>query len=190
MEPKSKWRKNQMLAERESYKYLGVGEADTTIIMLRHQHGCPFSIVHCFRQVFRATSRICTELLYVGSSWSSCLCSSMWRVPQEYVTCVRPYFFSSVLHVWFVELGWFSWWHSCCFVGCCLQDLFNFARRIFNELKWKKKKIRRKQYFRRTIKLLETKLCSKNLIKTINIWTILLIKMNMRGTQTNGSEDK
>ena len=23
---------------------------------------------------------------YVGSSWSSCLCSSMWRGPQEYVT--------------------------------------------------------------------------------------------------------
>ena len=46
----------------------------------------PFSIVHCFRQVFRATSRIGTELLYVGSSWSSFLCSSMWRGPQEYVT--------------------------------------------------------------------------------------------------------
>ena len=34
-------------------------------------------IVHCFRQVLRTTSRIGTELLYVGSSWSSCLCSSM-----------------------------------------------------------------------------------------------------------------
>ena len=46
----------------------------------------PFSIVHCFQQFFRATSCISTELLYVGSSWSSCLCSSMWRGPQEYVT--------------------------------------------------------------------------------------------------------
>ena len=46
----------------------------------------PFPIVHCFRQVFRDTSRIGTELLYVCSSWSSCLCSSMWRHPQEYIT--------------------------------------------------------------------------------------------------------
>ena len=46
----------------------------------------PFSIVHCFWQIFRVTSHISTELLYVGSSRSSCLCSSMWRGPQEYVT--------------------------------------------------------------------------------------------------------
>ena len=32
------------------------------------------------------TSRISTELLYVGSSWSCCLCSSIWRGPQEYIT--------------------------------------------------------------------------------------------------------
>ena len=30
----------------------------------------PFSIVHRFRSVFKATSRIGTELLYVGSRWS------------------------------------------------------------------------------------------------------------------------
>ena len=46
----------------------------------------PPPIVHCFRQVFRTTPRIGTEPLYVGSSWSSCLCSSMWRGPQEYIT--------------------------------------------------------------------------------------------------------
>ena len=45
-----------------------------------------FSIIHCFWLVFRATSCISTELLYVDSSWSSCLCSSMWRSPQEHVT--------------------------------------------------------------------------------------------------------
>ena len=62
------------------------------IIMLRHLHGYPwpfspsFSIFHCFRQLFRNTSRIGTEQLYVGSSWSCCLCSSMWRGPQEYIT--------------------------------------------------------------------------------------------------------
>ena len=32
-----------------------------------------------------ATSCIGPELLYVGSSWSSCLYSSMWRSPQEHV---------------------------------------------------------------------------------------------------------
>ena len=43
----------------------------------------PLPIIHCFRQVFRATSRIGTELLYIGSSWSSCLCSSMWKGPHS-----------------------------------------------------------------------------------------------------------
>ena len=43
-------------------------------------------IVHCFRQILRATFRIGTELLYVGSSWLSFLCSSIWRRPQEYIT--------------------------------------------------------------------------------------------------------
>ena len=46
----------------------------------------PFSIVHCFQQVFKSTSRIGTYLLYLGSSWSSCFCSSMWSGPQEYIT--------------------------------------------------------------------------------------------------------
>ena len=46
----------------------------------------PFSIVHRFQQVFRATSRIGTEPLYVGFSWSSCLSLSIWRGPQEYIT--------------------------------------------------------------------------------------------------------
>ena len=45
----------------------------------------PLSIVYRFRQVFRDTSCIGTVLLYLGSSWSSCFCSSMWRRQQEYV---------------------------------------------------------------------------------------------------------
>ena len=40
-------------------------------------------IVHRFWQVLRATSRIFTELLYVGSSWSPCFCLAMWRGPIE-----------------------------------------------------------------------------------------------------------
>ena len=46
----------------------------------------PLPIVHCFQQVFRATSHIGTELLYVGSSWLSCLCSAMWRGLQECIS--------------------------------------------------------------------------------------------------------
>ena len=26
-----------------------------------------------------------TDMLYIGSSWPSCLCSSMWRGPREYI---------------------------------------------------------------------------------------------------------
>ena len=37
----------------------------------------PFSIVHYFRQVFKTTPRIDKELLYVGSSMTSCLCASI-----------------------------------------------------------------------------------------------------------------
>ena len=46
----------------------------------------PLPIVHRFRQVLGATSRIYTEQLYVCSSWSSCFCLAMWRGPQEYIT--------------------------------------------------------------------------------------------------------
>ena len=46
----------------------------------------PLPIVHCFRQIFRAISRIGTELLYISSSWSSRFCSAMWSGPQEYIT--------------------------------------------------------------------------------------------------------
>ena len=37
----------------------------------------PVSIVHCSQEVFQAASCISTELLYIGSSWSSNFCSSM-----------------------------------------------------------------------------------------------------------------
>ena len=61
------------------------------IISSHHQDGYhdPLStllpIIHCFRQIFRTTSRIGTELLYVSSSWSSCLCTSTWRGPLDYI---------------------------------------------------------------------------------------------------------
>ena len=47
----------------------------------------------------------------------------------------RPYFSSSVLHVLvrltlIVFVMGSRWPYNCCFVGCCLQDLFNTARSI------------------------------------------------------------
>ena len=38
----------------------------------------PVSIVHRYREVFQATSCIDSELLYIGSSWSSYLCLSIY----------------------------------------------------------------------------------------------------------------
>ena len=40
-------------------------------------------IIHRLRQVFRATSCILTQLLYVCSSWSSCFCSAIWGVHRS-----------------------------------------------------------------------------------------------------------
>ena len=45
----------------------------------------PVSIVHRSRLVFKATFCIGTELFYVGPSWSSYLCLSMWGDPLEYI---------------------------------------------------------------------------------------------------------
>ena len=42
-----------------------------------------FSMVHRFRQIFKATSCIGTEQLYVCSGWLPCLCSSIY--PYEFV---------------------------------------------------------------------------------------------------------
>ena len=46
----------------------------------------PVYIIHHSRKVFQALSYIGTELLYIGSSLSLCLYSSMWRGPRECIT--------------------------------------------------------------------------------------------------------
>ena len=46
----------------------------------------PLLIDHYFRHVLSDTSRIGIELLYVVSSWSSCLCTTMRRCSLEYLT--------------------------------------------------------------------------------------------------------
>ena len=48
----------------------------------------PFSIIHHSWWVFKATSCIGTELLYMGSSSLSCLCSCMWRGPNILIILV------------------------------------------------------------------------------------------------------
>ena len=45
----------------------------------------PVSIVHFYREVFRVMPCICIELLYIDYCWSSCICSSIWRGPKEYI---------------------------------------------------------------------------------------------------------
>ena len=60
------------------------------IITSRYRHGYPWRSLtidlYCLFLLagLSLTSRIGTEQPYVGSSWSSYLCSSMWRGPPEY----------------------------------------------------------------------------------------------------------
>ena len=98
-------------------------------------------IVHRLWQVFRATSRILTELLYVCSSWSSCFFSrpyvgvrwSMSLMSSSLILQQCPA--CQVRLTWIVfVMGVGRWPYSWCFVGCCLQDLFNIARNILVEL--------------------------------------------------------
>ena len=92
-------------------------------------------IVHCFWQAFRTTSRIYTELLYVGLSWLSCLCSVMQRGPQEYITYELILLLQQcptclVYLILMVFMIGDKWPYSYCFEECCLQDLFSIARSI------------------------------------------------------------
>ena len=94
----------------------------------------PVSIDHRSRQVFQATLLIITELWWIGSTWSSNLCSSMWNGLQEYIAYelslpLRQCPVCLVRLTWIVFVMGGSWWYSCCFVGCCLQGFSNTARK-------------------------------------------------------------
>ena len=96
---------------------------------LSRQKNYPFlKNVITSQQVFKAISCIGTELLCIVSSWSSYLCSSMWRGPQEYVTYECPTCLVHLTLIVFMMSG--RWRYSCYFVECCLQDLFNIAHSI------------------------------------------------------------
>ncbi len=47
-------------------------------------------IVHRFWPVFRATSRVLTQLLNVCSSWSSCFCSAIYRCTSHELVPASP----------------------------------------------------------------------------------------------------
>ena len=99
----------------------------------------PVSIIHRSQEVFKAKFRIGIELSYIGSSWSSCLCSSMWRGPLEYITYEFVLTSPAVSCMsGLSKLDSFCdgvrWLYSCCFVGCCVQYLFNIAHSILVQL--------------------------------------------------------
>ena len=79
-----------LLAKKYFYCYLGqkssLSSCRPASTDLPYPLLLPVSIVHYSRQVFQATSCIGSELLYIGSSRSSNLFSSMWRGPREYIT--------------------------------------------------------------------------------------------------------
>ena len=92
-----------------------------------------FPIVHHLRQVFRATSRILTLLLYVCSSWSSCFCSAISGVHRSTSLMSSSLLFQQcptclVRLTWIVFVMGGRWPYSWYFVGCCRQDSFNIAR--------------------------------------------------------------
>ena len=95
----------------------------------------PLCIIHRSRLISKAISCISTELLHVDSSWSPCLCSSMWRGPGKYVTyefVFTPPAVSACLVrlIFIVFVMGSSWPYRFYFLGCCLRDLFNIAGSI------------------------------------------------------------
>ena len=95
----------------------------------------PFSIVHRSREVFQTIFCIGIEL-YIGSSWSSYFCSSMW-VCHKSTSLMNSSLSLQQCPACLVRLTWIvfvmgsKWPYIYCFVECCLQDLFNIARIIF-----------------------------------------------------------
>ena len=93
----------------------------------------PLSIVHHFWQVFRATSCIGTELLYVDDRPAfACPCGRVhWNMSLTSLSLLLQQCPTGLLRLtWIVFVMGGKWPCSCCFVGCCLQDLFNIAHSI------------------------------------------------------------
>ena len=111
------------------------------IIMSCRQHGYPwpslstFPIIHRLWQVFRAASRIFTELLFVCSSWSSYLARLYVGVHRS-TSLMSSSLLLQQCPACLVRLTWIvfviggRWPYSWCLVGCCRQDLFNIVCNI------------------------------------------------------------
>ena len=110
------------------YHHLVMTPARATLTLCRHSSSS-------FIVSARAKSRIFTELLYIGSSWSSCFCSAMWGVHWKTSLMISSLLLQQcpaclVCLTLIVFLMGGRWPYSCCFEACCLQDLFNIARGI------------------------------------------------------------
>ena len=94
-----------------------------------------FPIIPRSQYVFQTTSCVRTELLLVSCCWSANTDQSIWRSPWENI--IYEFFLASptvsLMSGSFYLDGFrdgSKWPCSCCFVGCCFQDLFNKARNI------------------------------------------------------------
>ena len=88
-----------------------------SIISSRSSGLYPVSLLSCCMYVRAAFARPCE-----GIHWSTSLISLSLHLQQCPASLAR------LTLIVFVMGG--RWPYSCCFVGCCLQDLFNIARSI------------------------------------------------------------
>ena len=93
------------------------------------------SFVHRSREVFHAKLCISTELLLIGSSWLIYPCLSVWStllMSSLLLLQQCPTYLTRLTWMVFKMGGRYP--YSCCFVGCCLQDLFSTACNILVQL--------------------------------------------------------
>ena len=97
------------------------------------------SSTHLYRpslpEIFQVISCIGTELLYIGSSWSSCFVHSYEGVNRNILLISsslllhqNPTCLVCLTFIVFMMDGW--WLYNCCLLRCCLQNLFKTARSI------------------------------------------------------------
>ena len=99
----------------------------------------PLPIVHCFWQVFRATSILaqsCCMQVQAGCPAFARPCEgvhkSMLLMSSSLLLQLCPRCLVHLILIVFMMSG--RWLYSCCFVGCCLEILFNIARSILVQL--------------------------------------------------------
>ena len=106
--------------------------------MLRYQNGYPRPSLATppyrpsLPQIFRATSRIYTALLYASSSWSPCLSrpfegvhKSISLMSSSLLLQQCPASLARLILIVFVLGG--RWSYSCCFVECFPPGLFQYC---------------------------------------------------------------